>query len=181
MPDFEELRIRVVLEDQASGNLSSLRTNLTQLGDPSSPEGRGVQQFGTRLGLLNPVMRTVASGALSARSAMGLMGGAIGPLGVVVAGLGFGAYRTVQSLNKFSEGINSLATQARVVGMDGGVLNNIVKQFQSMGIQRDAAINFSTNFAKSLADMSREGSKLRQQFLQSSGRNSAAMERWLQN
>jgi hypothetical protein len=176
MPDFEELRLRVTLQDEASAQLTSLRTELSQLGAGS--QGQGFERVRRQSAELTQIMRPVAQGSLSVRQGLSLMGTQFAAAGVAVAALGYAFYNQVQRLKEFATQITNLNAQARALGISGAQFESIKRQLEGMGISGQRAEGFINNFVKSIADLSREGSQLRQR-LMSATSDPEAMRDWI--
>lgn len=139
----------------------------------------GVERTTSSTRELTMLMRPLAQGTLSARNAMSLLGTQLGVSGIAIAGFGYLLYNQFSRLRQMAEQVRDIDTTARTLGIPGGALNNIVSQFEAMGLKREAAVNFATGFTRSLADLRRAGGTLERGLLQQARTKNEAMRAWL--
>lgn len=184
MAEYEELRLRVTLDDIASSQLQSLRRELATLG--TGEQGAAFQRVTRQSTELTAVMRPLAQGSLNVRSAFTLMSSAIGPAGIAIAGLGFGLQRAAQGLNTVSRNLIELNAAGEALGVGGAQYDSIIRQLERMGITSQRATPFVTNLTQSVEQLVRGNSQIAQEMRQiaimpgSSPDASARVEMWLQ-
>jgi hypothetical protein len=165
MPEFEELRLRVTLDDQASAQLARLRTELSQLG--GGQQAQGFERLGGQTRQMTALMRPLATGSLSARSAMTALSSVIGPLGIAIAGLGGAFYAQTQKLKTFAEGMLNIDAKARALGIDSAQYENLERQFRRMGLSNQEGHAVISSVVKNIADLNRDGSQLFKRLMES--------------
>jgi hypothetical protein len=175
MADREELALSVTLDDRASTQIAAIRRQLYQLGGG----GGATNVLRRQTQELTMLMRPLAQGTLSVRNALNLAGQQYGTTAVVGAALGYAFYNQMSQFKTFSDEITEMTTQASALGLSGAQYQNIQRQLENMGVSSQSAQSFIANFTRSIADMSREGSELRQR-LWSMTSDPEGMTRWMQ-
>jgi len=172
MAEFEELRLTVTLIDNASTGLATLRQNLRALGGQENREAlarmqKEVESLTGRMGKVREeTSKTSAALTSLGRSA-----------GTALTGLAtaFISNFAIDSLKKFTDEVIRLDTAAKTFGVGGANLKALVDQMKLAGIDPNAAAQTVTNFRTAIAELSRQGSQLRQDLMKGAVSDPAAM------
>jgi N-acetyl-anhydromuramyl-L-alanine amidase AmpD len=176
MADFEELRLRVVVSDEASGQLVNIRRLIDTLGAGASAAGFDRLKQQTRD--MTMLMRPLAQGQLGVRQGFMLMSRQYAETGAIVAATGYAFLNQMSRLKAFSDELTAIAAQARGLGLAPEQFDNARKQLERMGLSGQQATGFIAGFTRSVADLGREGSRLEVQLMQSTT-DPDAMRRWI--
>jgi hypothetical protein len=162
----QELRLKVVLDDQASAGLAQLKGNITQL--TSGQAAASLDKFKRSQQEIGEGIKKLTELATGGERAMLGMIGRMGAFGVVVGGLGAVLTSTV---TKMAE----LAEKAKLIGVQPATFKNMVDQLEKAGVDADKAQSSVAGFADALAELSRVGSERYQQAINMAGTHKADM------
>jgi len=177
MPEFEELRLTVTLIDNASTGLATLRQNLRALGGQENRDAlarmqKEVEALGVKMG-------QTREHAAKTSSAVQSMARSMGAAMAAYAG-GLISNFMIEGLRKFTDEVIRLDNTAKTFGIGGANLKAIVEQMKMAGVDPNAASQAVANFQTALAEISRIGSKAREDLLRTTS-DPAAMEAFLRN
>jgi hypothetical protein len=162
----QELRLKVVLDDQASTALAQLKGNITQL--TSGQAAASLDKFKRSQQEIGEGIKKLTELATGGERAMLGMIGRMGAFGAVVGGLG--AVLTSTAI-KLAE----LAEKAKLIGVQPATFKNMVDQLERAGVDADKAQSSVAGFADALAELSRVGSERYQQAINMAGTHKADM------
>lgn len=174
--EYEELKITVSLDDNASGPLTTLRTNLQQLADIPQRASRGEE--------LDPAIRKTAEylkGVLALGRGFEVLKTFMNPVALGVAAVGYEFYRGLVALKNYTEEINKMALTAKQAGISFAELRNITLQLQASGIAVDKVTESIQGLNHSIAQLVRPWSELRVRLMEDAGpRGAAQMGEWIE-
>jgi hypothetical protein len=163
----EELKLIVTLVDNASAGLDKIVEKTKEMGGPQVREAHAKMTEGSKE--LSKVFKEMTGGFGEATKALtAFSGGMVGG----IAGLAAFALSTGESIKKLKELANELRSTsqaARAIGVDPVQMKSIVEQFQAIGINADQTKANIARMSDAIADMSRQGSQMRQWFLHQAG------------
>jgi hypothetical protein len=167
MPTEEqELRLKVVLDDQASAGVARLKSSIMDLTSGQAAASmekfkRSQVEIGEKVKQLTELL---GGGERAMLGFIGKMGG----MGLGLAGLG--ALLTETALK-----MSNLSDKAKLSGIEPARLKNFVDQLERAGVASDVATESATRFAGALADLSRFESQRYQTLLNMAGTHKAEM------
>ncbi|MBR0879617.1 uncharacterized protein (TIGR02594 family) [Bradyrhizobium barranii subsp. barranii] len=171
----EELRLTVSLIDNASAGIAKLRDELQNLG--SGATAQGMEKFKRD----QSSVRENAKGLQSTISVLVAGFGTFGKTMVGVAGytaaFGFEIQKQIRDLQGWAAGLREIQQVARTLGVSGGHLKNMIEQFAVVGISADTVVKNVGKMSGAIADLQREGSKLRFDILKDAGAAGGAAAR----
>src|SRR6516164_5088663 len=163
----EELKLIVTLVDNASAGLDKIVEKTKEMGGAHVKEAHAKMTEGSKE--LTKVFKEMTGGFGEATKAFGLFsGGLIGG----IAGLATFALSTGESIKKLKELANELRSTsqaARAIGVDPVQMKSIIEQFEAIGVNADQTKANIARMSEAIADMSRQGSAMRQWFLHQAG------------
>jgi hypothetical protein len=162
----QELRLKVVLDDQASAGLARLKGSVTEL--TSGQAAASMEKFKRGQAEIGEGIKKLTELATGGERAMLGFIGRFGALGVAAAGLGTVLTSTALKLA-------DLADKAKLSGLDPARMKGFVDQLEKAGVASDVASESATRFAGALADLSRFGSQRYQALLNMAGTHKAEM------
>jgi uncharacterized protein (TIGR02594 family) len=177
MAETEELRLIVTLDDQTGAGLAQLRQNVQSVA--GGEQHQQLEQLKKSHSELVEVLKkmTAASGELG--EAQGLLARNFGAVGIGVAGFVGALGIAIGLTREFANEMLKLNATARAFGLDAGMLKGITEQMQQMGVAPGRATAMVTELTSALADLSREGSRLRVQLMQGARSDPEAMQAWI--
>jgi hypothetical protein len=162
----QELRLRVVLDDQASAALAALRGNIAQL--TSGQAAASFEKFKRSQAEIGEGIKKLIELSTGGERALLSFIGKFGAFGVAAAGLG-----TV--LTSTALKMADLADKAKLTGIEPARLKSFVDQLEKAGVASDVAADSAGRFAGALADLSRFGSQRYQALINMAGTHKAEM------
>jgi hypothetical protein len=132
--EFEQLRLQVTLDDQATPGLQTLARNLQQL------TGSGqMQQFQRHTSLLTQGLKLLGWELTSTAKAMEGLAERFGKTAAGLAATGYVTYRMLASFKEFTEAVVHSSRFAESLGITFGRLKNIVRQYEISGVDAQKA------------------------------------------
>lgn len=165
--ELQELQLRVALIDEASLGVTKLRDELRQLsegtGKRSLDRFRSEQaEFGKQIKELSELAE---GGGKKLSDYVGKFGAAGAAFGGFAAALAVGLY----SLKEFADRITDLANKAKVIGMDPATMQNIIEQYERLGVEASTTEKNLSGFSEAIAEINRIGSQRRMEMIQAAG------------
>src|SRR6516162_4573979 len=163
----EELKLIVTLVDNASAGLDKIVEKTRDMGGAHVKEAHAKMSEGMKE--LNKI----------AKDATGIFGDAFKAIGSFQGGLIAGAgglavfgYALAKSMGEFkhwAEELRGIGQAARQIGVDPASMKNIISQFQAVGVSAEETKANLGTLADAIANLERQGSKLRQELLHMAG------------
>jgi hypothetical protein len=176
--EYETLQITVALDDNASGPLNVLRTNLQQLADIPQRTPRGGGEH------LDPAIRKTAEylkGVLALGRGFEVLKTFMNPVSLGVAAIGYEFYRGMQALKDYTEELSNMALVAKQAGISFGELRNITLQLEASGIAVDKITASVQGLNNTIASLQRPFSQLRVDLIENAGvAGAAGMEEFIE-
>ena len=151
MPEVEELKLVVSLDDQASVGLEKVKTALQQIGGGEMAENaqrlrrhtqemtlsfrsfrEEIERMGRAVPIIGPGLASIATGIL----------------GVVTASLG------LAGIKNFADEMERLDRLSKTTGFGAGMIKGVIDQLERLGIDRGAAAQNIQGIADSLQNLS---------------------------
>ena len=159
MPDQEELKLVVTLDDQASAGLLNLKNQLAALGGGGGASGLGA--MGAQAGAAAKGVNALA-GEMAGAVAKGTFFGNMATKATMEL-LKFGkqVYDDSANLKQMSAEINNLTVAASRMGITTTALENNLRGFRAGGLSVEAATKNIAGFNDAIADLSIVNGRLR--------------------
>jgi hypothetical protein len=163
----EELKLIVTLVDNASAGLDKIVEKTKEMGGSQVKEAHAKMTEGSKE--LTKVFKDMTGGFGEAFKALtsfsgGMVAGIAG-----LAGFALTASESVKKLKELANELRSTSQAARAIGVDPMQLKSVVEQFEAIGINADQTKANIARMSEAIADMSRQGSQMRQWFLHEAG------------
>jgi hypothetical protein len=162
----QELKLKVVLDDQASAGLARLKSGVTEL--TSGQAAASMEKFKRSQAEIGEGIKKLTELATGGERALLGFIGKFGALGVAAAGLGTVITSTALKLA-------DLANSAKLMGVAPASMKNMVDQLEKAGVASDAAKSSVSGFVEALSDLSRYGSERYQKLLNMAGEHKEEM------
>ncbi|MBO4221952.1 hypothetical protein [Bradyrhizobium neotropicale] len=154
----EELRLTVNLVDNASAGLVKLREELQQIGGGATAQA--TEKFKREQIELNRVVKQFSTELGDSFKAFGSMRSALGIGATAVGAFGAEMVRQMNALKDYSDKIRGIGIAAREIGINPGVLRNLIDQFNQVGISSDDVVSSMGGIQGKIAELQRSGSEL---------------------
>jgi len=167
MPEQEELKLVVTLDDQASSKLAALQGQLEKI-------DRGTGGSGSTFAKMSEHSTKAAAGVKSLHSELermatraGFVGGLVGTATIKLAEFGTELIKEATNINKIALEMNSLSVSASRMGTSAAQLESNLQGFRRVGVTFESATAQLSNFNDAMADFGLINSRLRPQLLSS--------------
>jgi hypothetical protein len=156
----QELKLKVVLDDQASAGIARVKSSVTEL--TSGQAAASMEKFKRSQAEIGEGIKKLTELATGGERALLGFIGKFGALGAAAAGLG--AVITSTALK-----LADLANSAKLIGVAPATMKNMVDQLEKAGVASDVAKSSVSGFVEALSDLSRYGSERYQKLLDIAG------------
>src|SRR6516165_2198189 len=163
----EELKLIVTLVDNASVGLDKIVEKSKEMGGPEVKEAHAKMTEGSKE--LTKVFKEMTGGFGEAfKQLTAFSGGMVAGI-AGLAGFALSVGEGVKKLKELAEELRSTSQAARAIGVDPVHMKSIIEQFEAIGVNADQTKANISRMSEAIADMSRQGSQLRQWFLHQAG------------
>jgi len=173
--EYEELKITVSLDDNASGPINVLRTNLQQLADVPQRIPRGEN--------LDPAIAKTAEyvkSLLALGRGFEALKGLVSPVTLGLAVVGYEFYRGIRAIRDYTEQVANMTVVAKQAGISFAELRNVTSQLEASGVAIDKVTASVQGLNNTIAQLVRPWSELRTQLMENAGPAGAEqMEEWI--
>jgi uncharacterized protein (TIGR02594 family) len=176
--ETEELRLVVSLTDNATDGIARLRSELTQLGSGQNKEN--IERFKRETDEMSRKMRGMGTAAGSAFKDIGLLNVATVALGTGLGQLGAQLATSILNISGFADRIRSLRQEARAIGADPISVENIIKQFEAVGVSGETTMRNLRALSQSIGELFRPGNQLQRDLMNMAGGNPQAQAAMLE-
>src|SRR4051812_9951264 len=163
MAEFEELRLHVVLIDEASAGLLRLRQSIQ--GINNTDLDKTLQKIGQETEALGRKMRPLHEQAEKTSNAVKFLSNTV-TSAITALATAFISNFAIDSLRKFTDEMVKLDATARQIGVDSANIRSVVEQMKLMGVEGGAATSMVQQFAGAIAELGKQGSEVRQKWMQ---------------
>ena len=154
--ETEELRLRVVLDDQATAGLAALKNSVQSLS--SGQTAQSFETFRRKQKEMGDQIKELSTAALGGERAML---GYIGKFGL----FGFAVAASVEQLSKLSTELRATSRLAEGLGRSFADVQFAVRQLQATGVPLEKARETVAGLTDAVVELGRQGSATRNQFL----------------
>lgn len=162
MPEQEELRLVVTLDDQASASLGNLRSQLQSMaqnvGGATGVIGGKAKETGTHVKALHSELSSLASRA-------GFIGGVIGGITSEFTKLGLSIVQRATDLQGLSREFVEMGHAAHEMGTSTAQLRSDLLSFREVGVPIEQAKRNLLGFSDAMADLTLVNGRLRSELL----------------
>ena len=163
----EELKLIVTLVDNASAGLDKIVEKSKEMGGPEVKEAQAKMTEGSKE--LTKVFKEMTGGFGEAfKQLTAFSGGMVAGI-AGLAGFALSVGEGVKKLKELAEELRSTSQAARAIGVDPVQMKSIIEQFEAIGVNADQTKANIARMSEAIADMSRQGSAMRQWFLHQAG------------
>jgi hypothetical protein len=164
--ELEQLQLTVTLVDNASAGLARLQQQLDQLtGREAGGQFERVKRDARQVTEEFKKLKGQTEDAAEAHSSFGR---GLGVAATAVGGLGLAFYKTGGQLNDFAQNTLQMNAVARSLGLQLGQFKSLQDQLSAFMTPEEAARNI-TNFAQTIQEWGRLGSRARFEFIRAAG------------
>jgi GH24 family phage-related lysozyme (muramidase) len=170
MPEQEELKLVVTLDDQASAKLASLTEQLSKLGGGGGSGaydqmGKAMEQMAGHASKASGGIKGLASEMVFATAKGTFFGNVLAKGAEEAFKLGKQILERATDLNKLTLEINATTIAAERMGSTTAALENNLRAFRTGGLSIEAATKNVAGFSDAIADLSLVNGQLRGQLL----------------
>ncbi|MCA1452128.1 hypothetical protein I6F35_02725 [Bradyrhizobium sp. BRP22] len=163
----EELRLTVSLVDNASAGIAKLREEMQSLGSGSTAQG--LEKFKREQASLKESAKGLEGTITELVGGFGTLGKTmVGAVGYTAA-FGLEVARQISGLKEWAAGLREISLVSQALGVGGGHLRNVIEQFKIAGISAETTVANVGKMSAAIADLQREGSKLKFDILKDAG------------
>ena len=183
MAEFEELKLSVTLDDQASQGLREIQHNLIAMG-----RGTDLNKLLNELRRLDSYIKDVNRNTESLSKSMRELGTQVRAAyrefiawEVAIKGFGYAVYNFGERLSDFARKTVDIEVMARSIGMGAAQFKNVSDQLRQVGYEAGHADRAITNFWNTVTEANRAGSQAQMRILQNAANPEAVfalLQRW---